>query len=79
MPSQEWVTWEIRELFTTGMLDISNSCILRNDYSDLRYNLSFLFKQITMRRERKRREAEVQSDLQSEAEEQGRKKARRKM
>uniref|UniRef100_A0A672LHI4 DUF4806 domain-containing protein n=1 Tax=Sinocyclocheilus grahami TaxID=75366 RepID=A0A672LHI4_SINGR len=39
-PSQDWVSWEIRELFTTGVMDISYSCSLRNVYTLIREMLT---------------------------------------
>ncbi len=35
---QDWVSWEIKEVFITGMLDNSFfKCIFRNVYSDVRF------------------------------------------
>uniref|UniRef100_A0A671P1V0 Uncharacterized protein n=1 Tax=Sinocyclocheilus anshuiensis TaxID=1608454 RepID=A0A671P1V0_9TELE len=39
-PSQDWVSWEIRELFTTGVMDISYSCCRRNVYTLIREMLT---------------------------------------
>lgn len=74
-PSQDWVSWEIRELFTTGMLDNSSLCIFRNVHFFFFFFLTDSYEE----ERRKVREAEVRSDLQSDAEEPGQRKVRHKM